>query len=229
MAGEAMVSGIAVALRRSARARRISLRVSALDGRVTLTLPARMPAREALRFAEERADWLRRAVGAVAPPRSVGPGPVLPVEGAALRVEAAPGRGAVHVAGAALVVPGDPSGTGPRVAAFLRHLARDRLAAACDRHGARLGRRPARLVLRDTRSRWGSCSAAGVVMFSWRLAMAPPEVLEYVAAHEVAHLARMDHSPAFWAEVARLLPGYEAPRRWLRAEGAALHGWQFGG
>jgi predicted metal-dependent hydrolase len=106
-------------------------------------------------------------------------------------------------------------------------LARDRLAAACDRHAQRLGRRPAALVLRDTRSRWGSCSAQGVLMFSWRLAMAPPAVLDYVAAHEVAHLAEMNHSRAFWATVARLLPDHAAPRAWLRAEGGALHRWRF--
>jgi predicted metal-dependent hydrolase len=229
MADRATVAGIEVALRRSARARRISLRVSGLDGRVTLTVPTRVPETEALRFAMERADWLHRAVGAVAPPRVVVPGAMLPVEGRFLRVEAVPGRGALRCGPGVLSVPGDPALLGTRVAAFLRHLARDRLAAACDRHATRLGRRPARMVLRDTRSRWGSCTAGGVLMFSWRLAMAPPEVLDYVAAHEVAHLARMDHSPAFWAEVAGLMPGYDAPRRWLRAEGATLHAWRFGG
>ncbi|MGR3434759.1 MAG: M48 family metallopeptidase, partial [Shimia sp.] len=82
--------------------------------------------------------------------------------------------------------------------------------------------------LRDTRSRWGSCSAAGGLNYSWRLVMAPPEVLDYVAAHEVAHLAQMNHSPRFWAEVAGLMPGYEAPRGWLRRHGADLHRYRFG-
>jgi predicted metal-dependent hydrolase len=114
------------------------------------------------------------------------------------------------------------------VAAFLRALARDRLAAASDRHAARLGRGFGRLTLRDTRSRWGSCSSAGDLMFSWRLVMAPPEVLDYVAAHEVAHLAHMHHGPAFWAEVRRLYGDHRAARGWLRREGAALHRFRFG-
>jgi predicted metal-dependent hydrolase len=91
-----------------------------------------------------------------------------------------------------------------------------------------LGRRYTRLTLRDTRSRWGSCSATGALSYSWRLILAPPRVLDYVAAHEVAHLAQMNHSPAFWAEVARLMPDYESPRAWLRREGSALHRYRFG-
>jgi predicted metal-dependent hydrolase len=96
--------------------------------------------------------------------------------------------------------------------------------AACDRHAAALGRQPRALSLRDTRSRWGSCTHDGRLMFSWRLAMAPPEVLDYVAAHEVAHLAHMDHSPAFWAATARLMPDYARHRAWLRAHGARTAG-----
>ena len=83
------------------------------------------------------------------------------------------------------------------------------------------------IALRDTRSRWGSCTAQGRLMFSWRLAMAPDGVLDYVAAHEVAHLAHMNHAPAFWAEVGRLMPDWTARRDWLRRNGAALQAWQF--
>ena len=109
-----------------------------------------------------------------------------------------------------------------------RRFARDVLATACDAYAARLGRPYAGLTLRDTRSRWGSCSSAGRLMFSWRLILAPPEVLRYVAAHEVAHLAQMNHSPAFWAEVTRIHGPYAAERKWLRTEGNALHRFRFG-
>jgi len=90
-----------------------------------------------------------------------------------------------------------------------------------------LGRSYARLSLRDTRSRWGSCTSDGGLMYSWRLIMAPPEVLDYVAAHEVAHLAQMNHSPAFWAEVTKIYGDYAAPRNWLRANGSTLHRYKF--
>ncbi len=108
-------------------------------------------------------------------------------------------------------------------------MARDRLVAACDGHAARLGRGYRSLTLRDTRSRWGSCSAAGGLMFSWRLILAPPEILDYVAAHEVAHLAEMNHSPAFWRVVAGLCPDYARHRAWLRKHGQTLHAYDFSG
>lgn len=216
---------VEITLRRSARARRYSLRVSRLDGRVTLSMPARAPETEALAFAQEKADWVRRILAQAAPERGVGPGSVLPFEGRDLRIETAPLR-APRIEGERLLVPAaDP---GRRIEAFLRLAARQRLQAACERHAARLGRPFRRLTLRDTRSRWGSCAADGSLMFSWRLILAPPEVLDYVAAHEVAHLEEMNHSPAFWAVVARLLPGYERHRRWLRQHGGVLHRYRFG-
>lgn len=218
-----------ITLRRSAGARRMSLRVSGLDGQVTLTLPPRVAVAEGLAFARGRADWIAQALARVPQVRLVGIGAVIPLEGVARTVVQGPARGAVQLAGGALVVPGDPGGAGVRVAAFLKAVARDRLIAASDRYAAALGRPYAGVTLRDTRSRWGSCTAAGGLMYSWRLVMAPPAVLDYVAAHEVAHLAEMNHSPRYWAVVRRLLPGYEAPRRWLKAEGSSLHGWQFGG
>lgn len=211
-------------IRRSARARRISLRVSSLDGRVTLTVPPGVSDRKALAFAEEKAEWIGAALGRQAPPVAVGPGVVLPVEGLPRLVVAGTGRraclGPDEIAA--------PSGReGPAILALLKDLARARLVAEVDRQAVRIGRQAARVTLRDPRSRWGSCTAEGNLMFSWRLIMAPPDVLAYVAAHEVAHLARMDHSPAFWAEVDRLHPGHGRQRAWLRGEGAALHRFRF--
>jgi len=211
-------------LRRSGRARRISLRVSRLDGRVTLTLPRDVPESEALDFARSREDWIRRHLSARPAETRVDIGAVLPVEGRLRRVVPAAGR-RVTLRGAEIAVP--PGNAGARVQSFLRELARDRLAGACDRYAGLLERPYARLTLRDTRSRWGSCSAQGRLMFSWRLIMAPPEVLSYVAAHEVAHLAEMNHSPAFWALTGRLFGEYAPPRQWLRDNGGALHAYRF--
>jgi hypothetical protein len=218
---------IDITLRRSARARRFSLRLSALDGRVTLTLPARAPLRAAEDFARAHEDWLRKALARQPRRQVLAAGAVLPVEGAALVLVPGPGRG-VKRQGDSLVVGGDPATLGPRLAAWLKAQARDRLARAADRHAAALGRRVAGLTLRDPRSRWGSCTADGRLMFSWRLILAPPAVLDYVAAHEAAHLVEMNHAPQFWALVDGLCPGWPAQRDWLRREGAALHAWDFG-
>ena len=110
-------------------------------------------------------------------------------------------RGSLARAATSLHVPGPPARLAPRVAAWLREQARRACVAAAARHAAALGLRPGRISLRDPRSRWGSCTASGDLMFSWRLIMAPAAVLDYVVAHEVAHLAEMNHSPRFWAVV----------------------------
>ncbi len=219
---------VAITLRKTAQARRISLRISRLDGRVTLTCPLRVSDREALAFAHEKADWLRQNLNAHPGPARVQIGADLPFEGRVLRIATGPGR-LVRVEGAHLLVPGAPDRSAARIAGFLKQVARDRLAAASDHYAARLGRGYNRLSLRDTRSRWGSCTADGGLMYSWRLVMAPPEVLAYVAAHEVAHLAEMNHSDAFWSVVTRLYGDYRAPRRWLREKGGDLHRYDFGG
>jgi len=214
-----------ILLRPSARARRLSLRVSGIDGRVTVSYPAHASERAAMAFAIEKADWIRGQLAGRPEVVAVMPGVAVPVEGRLLTVAAVPGRG-VRVEGDRLLAPAARSGAA--VGAYLKALARERLAEASDRHAAALGRAFGRLTLRDTRSRWGSCSAAGDLMYSWRLVMAPPKVLDYVAAHEVAHLAHMHHGPAFWAEVRRLYGDHRAARGWLRREGGALHRFRFG-
>lgn len=219
---------IPLILRRSGRARRISLRISQLDGRVTLTLPNRVPEREALAFAREKEAWIRKHLAARGADVAVGIGAQLPVGGVMHEVVAGTGRQIRFDAGR-VAVPGAPDRAGPRLAAHLRQVARARLAEASDDYAARLGKPYRAITLRDTRSRWGSCTVEGRLMYSWRLILAPPEVLDYVAAHEVAHLAEMNHSDAFWAQVTRIYGPYETPRRWLRTHGGDLHRYRFEG
>ncbi|MGJ8555997.1 MAG: M48 family metallopeptidase [Sulfitobacter geojensis] len=217
---------IGLILRRSARARRITLRISQLDGRVTLTIPKRLAAREAVAFAQSKEGWIREHLEARGADICVGLGSELPVGGQMLRVVAGKGR-SVRIGADEIAVPGAADRVGARLGAYLKQVARDRLAGACDDYAALLGRSYNRITMRDTRSRWGSCTRDGGLMFSWRLIMAPPEVLDYVAAHEVAHLAEMNHSPAFWAGVERIYGPYKAPRGWLRKEGNQLHRYKF--
>ncbi|PRX33761.1 hypothetical protein SAMN05216257_104323 [Meinhardsimonia xiamenensis] len=220
---------VEVLVRRSARARRLSLRVSALDGRVTLTLPRRAEVGEALAFARSRAGWIREHLARQPEPVHVRPGVRLPLAGGMVTIATGPVR-ALRLRGDSLVIPEHRAGQAAAVVrGWLKGRARDALATACDRHATALGRGYGRLTLRDTRSRWGSCSAEGNLMFSWRLIMAPPEVLDYVAAHEVAHLVEMNHSPAFWALVEKLFPAHRAARRWLREHGTGLHRYRFDG
>jgi predicted metal-dependent hydrolase len=213
-----------IRLRRSTRARRLSLRVSSLDGAVTMTVPSRLPVAEAIAFAGDRREWILKARAQSRCSVAVGEGASLPVEGEVCQVVADRVR-APRLERGVLTVP--VRAPGRSAAAFLKCLARDRLAAACDDRAGTLGVSYSSIALRDTRSRWGSCSHAGRLMFSWRLAMAPPEVLDYVAAHEVAHLVHMDHSPAFWRVVESLVPGWRQHRRWLHLHGGDLHAYRF--
>jgi len=217
---------VAVIVRRNARARRLSLRVSRLDGRVTLSLPKWAARSEAMDFALEKEGWIRGQLQRR--PDEVVPriGGMVMYEGADVPIVAARRRAAA-LQGGVLEVPGQPDRVAIRIAAFMKATARQRLRVACDHYAGKVGRPYLTLSLRDTRSRWGSCSSDGKLMFSWRLVMAPPPVLAYVAAHEVAHLAEMNHSRAFWDVVGRLYPGYQAPRRWLRENGAVLHSYRF--
>lgn len=219
--------GLEVQVRRSRRARRLSLRVSGLDGRVTLTLPTGVPSAEAASFLREKADWLTRAVGRAPDQIDVTDGTVLPLEGEALTVRLSPGR-RISVAHGVLLVPQGARAPLRTLKTGLKEMARVRLSAASDHYAARAGKPYTHLSLRDPRSRWGSCSSAGRLMFSWRLILAPKGVLHYVAAHEVAHLVHMHHGPAFWALVSELYPGWRAERDWLRAEGVGLHRYRFG-
>ena len=213
---------IPLTLRRSARARRISQ----LDGRVTLTMPKRLRESEALAFAREKEAWIRKHLEARGTDVAVTLGAELPLGGRVVRIVPGQGRRVV-LAGDTLAVPGPADRVPARLLAHLKELARDRLAGACDDYASLLGKPYTRLTLRDTRSRWGSCTSDGGLMFSWRLILSPPEVLDYVAAHEVAHLAQMNHSPAFWNEVTRIYGDYSAPRAWLRRQGGDLHRYRF--
>ncbi len=218
---------IELTLRQSQRARRLSLRVSRLDGRVTMTLPRGASQREALAFAREKERWIRQNLALRPVEIRPLPGGEILFEGRIHRLVAAGGRVARLSDGIIELPDRGPEKTGARLAVLFKHHARARLQAASETHARALGRDFGRITLRDTRSRWGSCSHQGNLMYSWRLVMAPPEVLDYVAAHEVAHLVEMNHSPAYWRVVSGLFPGHRAARAWLRDNGAMLHRYRF--
>lgn len=217
---------IEITLRRTARARRFSLRVAQGDGRVTLSLPLRAREDEAMDFARAHEGWIRRALSRLPQIAPVALGGQVMFEGRMLTIQSGTGR-ALRIEEGLLIVPGDAGRVPARIAAFLKVRARDRLAQASDQYAAQVGCKVATISLRDTRSRWGSCSAQGALMYNWRLIMAPPAVLDYVAAHEVAHLVEMNHSRAFWDVVARLYPTWQVQRDWLKRHGGALQAVRF--
>ncbi|MCB4770620.1 M48 family metallopeptidase [Ancylobacter sp. Lp-2] len=220
---------VVVTLRRDARARRYTLRVRAATRDVVLTMPARGSLKEATAFAERHTGWIAVRLAQLPVVVAFEPGATVPLRGVPHRITHRPGqRGTVwaevDAEGAArLCVAGEAAHVARRVADFLKREARRDLTEASRRHAAALGVSISRITLRDTASRWGSCSSTGALSYSWRLILAPPEVLDYLAAHEVAHRREMNHGPRFWATVDRLFPSRHEAEAWLKRRGAELH------
>ncbi len=217
-----------IELRRNANARRYILRLPATGGDPVLTVPAKGTLATARDFAERQRDWLAAQLERRPDAVAFAAGGLVPLRGEPHRIAAAGGlRGLVRVgeqAGEAVLhVPGAEEHLARRLTDWLKREARQDLSRAVELHADALGHRHAGITLRDTRSRWGSCTSDGRLSFSWRLVLAPPFILDYVAAHEVAHLAEMNHGPQFWALCRRLAPRTEEARGWLRREGGRLH------
>jgi predicted metal-dependent hydrolase len=220
-----------VLVRRDARALRYTLRVKPSSREAVLTMPARGSLSTAKDFALRHGGWLAARFAKLPPLVDFGHGAVIPLRGESHRIESRPGaRGTVWTeqpceGDPVVVVAGDQAFVARRLREFLKREARKDLDEACTRHAAKLGVTIKRITLRDTKSRWGSCAADGSLSFSWRLIFAPAHVLDYLAAHEVAHRAEMNHSARYWRTVAAIYPDYERAEQWLKRNGASLHRW----
>ncbi|PJK31261.1 M48 family metallopeptidase [Minwuia thermotolerans] len=211
---------------RHGRARRIKLRLDSVDGAPVLVLPPGVSRRSGEAFVRQNLDWLaeRRAARPAALPFR--DGLEIPFQDDRLAiVHRADGRFGVRRNGAMLEVAGGGEHLNRRVTDWLKAEARRRLAAASRSYADEIGVRIARLRIADQKSRWGSCSARAVLSFNWRLVLAPAAVLDFVAAHETAHLKEMNHGSRFHALVARLHPDPEGADAWLKAHGASLRIW----
>ena len=217
-----------VALKRMSTSQRFTLRVRAATRDVLLTMPPHSSLKSAREFAERYAAWIGARLARLPLPVAFAPSAVLPLRGVNHTIVHRPGeRGVAWTErsgrGPLICVTGEKPHIARRVADFLKREARKDIEAAVARHAKRLGVAPRRVTLRDTASRWGSCSSTGGLNFSWRLILAPPEILDYLAAHEVAHILHMDHSPTFWKVTRRLFPETERAEAWLKIHGAGLH------
>jgi predicted metal-dependent hydrolase len=221
------IEGARVRLKADSRARRVSLRISG-SGEVIATAPSERRLAEAVDFAKTRADWILERLNARPSATAFAPGGVIALRGETVRLEQAPSAAAARLVptpdGSVIRAGGEGDAFSRRVESLLRREARRDLEAQVAVHCRTLALPMPKIGLGDPQSRWGSCTPGRASLrFSWRLIMAPPAVLDYVAAHEVAHLVHANHSQDFWA-VVRDLVGDERPwRRWLKTHGAALH------
>jgi predicted metal-dependent hydrolase len=215
---------VAVNVRLNPRARRMVMRVNPVSGEVTVTAPARAGRAAALAFVRGEIAWVSRQRAAVPKPVALAPGSLVPFLGIAHRIRAAAEKGPAPVwrEGDEIFVAGRTEHAGRRLTDFFKREAKKSIEARALSFGRQLGVMPSRITLRDTASRWGSCSSARSLSFSWRLIFAPDFVRDYVVAHEVAHLKEMNHGPKFWAHVRKLNGDDKRARKWLRENGRNL-------
>jgi hypothetical protein len=196
----------------------VGLRIDATERKVELVLPRGVPVSTGLRFLAAKRGWVAARLEALPQPVPFVAGAIVPVLGLPHRIrrELDPAAPPVRIVDGEIRVRGDPVHLARRVRDHLVAAARAELAARARKLAARIGHEVARINVRDTKSRWGSCSGQGNLSFNWRLIFAPEEVLDYVVAHEVAHLVEMNHGPRFWRVVESLAPGSAGPRAWLK-------------
>lgn len=209
------------------RARRVSVRIDPHAREAVATVPAPRHALDAIAFATERVDWIAERLDALPRPILFRPGAYVPLRGVLHRLKRVEIGRSVKIERAAptplILVPGPREAFEDKVCGFFRAAARADISERVAVHAEILRVKPVSIAIKDTRSRWGSCSSSGRLSFSWRLVMAPPFALDYVAAHEAAHLREMNHSARFWRLVDRCVPDWALARRWLKERGGALH------
>ncbi|MDO9416824.1 M48 family metallopeptidase [Pararhizobium sp.] len=219
-------------IRQNARATRMTLRIEPGGRALRMTIPEGLPDREINAFLDRHQGWLMTKLARFSTAEGLQEGGTILIRGVPHRIER---TGKLRGLTEAVLIDGQPmlrvSGgeehLGRRIADFLKKEARKDLQDLVALHSATVKRKIKSLSLKDTRSRWGSCSADGALSFSWRIVMAPPSVIDYLAAHEVAHLREMNHGPGFWALCERLCPGMDEAKRWLKRNGTMLHAIDF--
>lgn len=218
-----------VALRRHPSARKLTLRVAQASGEAVMTLPVTTPIDAAERFASSHVGWIAARMARLPSRVPLDAGSTIPLRGEDhVIVHVAGPRGRTLVArdesGApSILVMGEAGYVSARVLELLAREARLDLSEAVARHATALGRRARKVAIKDTVSRWGSCTSKGELSFSWRLILAPPFVLDYLAAHEAGHLVEMNHSHRFWKLVRGICPRTDEAESWLKRNGASLH------
>ena len=227
-AAEVVIDGapVEITVRVSSRAKNYKLSLPN-HGRPLLTVPKYGRWGEAKAFLDRHTPWLAERMEMSAKPVAFVRGAIVPLRGVNHRiVPTGKVRGVVdvgeHEGEMALLVPGDAEHRARRLIDWLKGEAQHELEKRCGHHAERLGVSVKSISMRSQSTRWGSCSSTGKLNFNWRLILAPPFVLDYVAAHEVSHMLEMNHSQDFWDVVEQTLPTMERGREWLRVHGREL-------
>jgi len=215
---------IPLTVRRNVRARRMILRLDMSNDGVVVTIPGHADPADGLVMARRQAGWVSEQLNGLPERLMFAEGVSIPYLGHQYTLYRALGRrGVVELREGGIYVPGEVQHMARRVTDWFKKQARQEISTRAYAKAKLIDQAPGKISIRDTRSRWGSCSSKGGLSFSWRLVMAPENVLDYVVAHEVSHLIHMNHGPCFWQTVAKLSDNMDASRAWLRANGERLH------
>ena len=208
----------------SMRARRISLRIDMMDGCAVLVRPKRASDAMVSAFLVQQRRWIEKHLAQLPERVVIANGTVISLLGTPYTIRATPtAKRGVWKDDASIYVSGAPDHIARRVRDFVRDEAKTAFSSWARDNAARLNVKVTRVGVRDTTTRWGSCTKAGHLSLSWRLILAPEAVARYVVAHEVAHLKHMNHSPSFWRTVESIMPEMKKARAWLRQNGATLY------
>ena len=219
-------------IRENVRATRMTLRIEPGGKTLKMSVPTGISDQEIDRFLHRHHGWLTTRLDKLPKAAMIAEGHFVPVRDIPHRIERTGKLRGISKAEMVdeewvLSIGGAPEHLARRVADFLKKQARADLEPAVDRHARSIGRSVAAIRFKDTKSRWGSCTSDGQLSFSWRIVMAPDFVIDYLAAHEVAHLQEMNHGPKFWALCHSLCARTDEAKSWLKHHGSALHAVDF--
>jgi len=217
---------INLSIRKSNKARRVSIRISGATKEVFLIIPKHVSVLNAKQFALEKEQWIRRQLKSKIVFSKVRLGSFVPIEGFDYLIESGKNK-RVKVESDKILIPSHSIDISKHVKAYLFELSRQRFFSKTKYYCELIGKNFSRINIKDPKTRWGSCNSKGNLMYSWRLILAPKSVLEYLVVHEVSHLVEMNHSTKFWQHVEKLMPNFRESQLWLKKNGQKLHSYQF--
>jgi predicted metal-dependent hydrolase len=209
----------------SPKAKRLALRLDSRTRKVNLVIPKRASLQKAYEFAESYQDWINDKIDGLPCPVPYKDGVVIPIMGRSIKLKIIKGNSKVtqfELTDKELIVTTQLDDATPRIGRYLRNLAHEELEKLANQKAALLHRKLSKFVVRDMKSRWGSCSIDGRMTLSWRLIFAPMESIDYVISHEAAHLIHPDHSQNFWALCEKISDDFIVGHSWMQKMGSSL-------
>ncbi len=217
---------IAIYVRKSTRAKRLSIRIPGATDKVFLIVPKKVSLLEATKFALEKEQWIRKQLKSKIEISKIILGSSVPVEGINYLIEGGKNQ-RIKFENNKILIPLNYTDFAKHLKVYLSELSRQRFFSKTTFYCDLIGRKFVKINIKDPKTRWGSCTSTGNLMYSWRLILAPKSVLEYLVVHEVSHLVEMNHSIKFWQHVEKLMPNFRESQLWLKKNGQKLHSYDF--